>query len=316
MSLPTNTSRPAPPQPKTVVLIPCLNEEITIGKVVRDFRVALPEAEIHVFDNNSTDGTAAAAKQAGAIVTAEKRPGKGFVVRSMFQSIEADIYVLVDGDDTYAASEVGQLIDPVMGNQADMVVGTRLSSYHGGSFPSLHVLGNHLLTGIVNRVFRQNLADMLSGYRVLSRELVKSLPILSAGFEVETELTTRSLAHGFIIREIPLIYRERPQGSHSKLHTFRDGFRVILSIVNITRTYRPLAFFGVFALFFMAMGLLSGWVVIVDFMEDRYVEHVPLAILATGCMILGFLFLGVGMLLDSINERIKELTRLINMQRQ
>lgn len=296
--------------PRVAVLIPCLNEESTVGKVIDDFQQALPEAAIYVFDNNSTDGTARVAREHGGTVISEVRPGKGYVVQAMFRKVDADIYVMVDGDDTYSAAGVQQLIDGVTAGTADMVVGTRLMQYSEGSFRALHVFGNRLLTGIVNWMFRARLADMMSGYRAMSRELVKSVPVLSEGFEVETELTIRSLEHGFVIAEVPLAYQERPAGSVSKLRTFRDGFRVMGSIVNITRTYKPFTFFGAIGLLFLVTGLAVGGVVIADYLDDQYVEHVPLAILATGCMILSFFSVGTGIVLNTINERIKELASI------
>lgn len=294
--------------PRIAVLIPCLNEETTVGKVVDDFRAALPEANIVVFDNNSTDRTAAVAAARGARVLAEMRRGKGYVVDAMFGKIDADIYVLVDGDDTYSARDVGRLVEPVIAGRADMAVGSRLSEFGSGSFRQLHVLGNRFLTGMVNWAFKTKLQDLLSGYRVMTRELVKSVPILSTGFEVETELTLRALDRGFIITEVPLPYGARPEGSFSKLRTFHDGFRVIASVGNIMRAYRPFAFFGLIGLFFTLVGLVAGGVVILDFMEDRFVEHVPLAILATGCMILAFSAFGIGIVLDTLNARFREIS--------
>ncbi len=301
------------PQPSTTrhatgrvaVLIPCLNEEITIAKVVRDFRAALPHADVYVFDNGSTDRSADVARGAGAVVLREKRPGKGFVVQAMFHKVDADFYLMVDGDDTYAASGAEKLLAPLIAEEADMVVGSRLSTYSQGSFRSLHIFGNRILTGIVNRIFNTRITDMMSGYRALTREVAKSVPVLSSGFEVETELTLRVLDRGYLIREVPLPYRERPAGSVSKLRTFSDGFRVIASILNITRTYRPLTFFGLLGLGFFLAGLASGAVVIVEYMQIQFITHVPLAILATGCMILSFLSVSIGLVLSTVGEQIK-----------
>ena len=299
-----------PENPRIAVLIPCLNEERTVGKVIDDFRAALPSATIYVYDNNSTDRTAAVAGEHGAQVVREPRLGKGHVMAAMFRKVEADLYVLVDGDDTYDAAGVAQLLAPLRDGVADMTVGSRLKVYSEDSFRALHVLGNRVLTGLVNRIFPAQLSDMMSGYRAMTRELVKSVPVLSEGFEVETELTIRSLELGFLITEVPLPYRERPSGSVSKLRTFRDGFRVAGSIVNITRTYKPFTFFGLLGLLFMAVGLGVGSVVIADYVLDRYVEHVPLAILATGCMILAFFSIATGVLLNTMNERIRELATI------
>lgn len=302
------------PTPRVAVIIPCLNEEITIGKVVDDFRAALPEAAIYVFDNNSTDRTAEVARAHGAVVLKEKRPGKGFVVQSMLAKVEADYYLMVDGDDTYSAAHARQLLAPLLEQRADMTVGTRLTEFTRGSFRSLHLLGNKVLTGIINWAFGTRLTDMLSGYRGLTRELAKSVAILSQGFEVETELTVRTLEGGFLVLELPLPYRERPAGSVSKLRTFRDGWRVGLTILNITRTYRPLTFYGLIGLLFLIAGALSGVVVIADYFDDRYVEHVPLAILATGCMILAALNFTIGLVLNTISERMRELAYLVRLR--
>lgn len=303
------TERAAPP--RIVVMVPCLNEEVTIGKVVDDFRAALPEAEIVVFDNGSTDRTAEVARAHGARVVREKRRGKGFVMDAMFRKLDADYFVLVDGDDTYSAPDVRKLMEPVLAERADMAVGSRLARFDQGSFRALHVVGNRLLTGLVNWIFETGLTDMLSGYRVMTAELVKSVPLLSGGFEVETELTLRTLEHQFVIEEVPLPYYARPAGSHSKLRTFRDGLRVMFSIVNITRSYRPWTFFGVIGLLFGLAGLVTGAVVIQDYMEDQFVDRVPLAILATGCMIIAFLSFAIGTVLNSVNARFRELAHTL-----
>ena len=229
---------------KIVILIPCLNEEITIGKVIHDFQDAIPEAKIIVFDNNSTDRTAAIARECGAEVIPESRPGKGYVVASMFRKVDADYYVIVDGDDTYSAEHVRKLLEPVMKEQADMAVAVRLAEYTATSFRPLHVFGNNLVRRLVNWIFKSNLSDIMSGYRAFSRELVQSIPILSSGFEVETEMTIRILDYGFRIKEVPLPYRERPEGSVSKLRTFHDGFRVLAEITRIAKAYKPFTFFG------------------------------------------------------------------------
>jgi glycosyltransferase involved in cell wall biosynthesis len=297
------------------VIIPCLNEEITIAKVVRDFRAALPHANIYVFDNGSTDRSTEVARGAGAVVMREKRPGKGFVVQSMLRRVDADYYLMVDGDDTYAAAGAEKLLAPLIADEADMAVGSRLSTYSRGSFRSLHVFGNRMMTGLVNRIFNTRITDMMSGYRAFTREVAKSVPVLSSGFEVETELTLRVLDRGFVIREVPLPYRERPEGSVSKLRTFSDGLRVIASILNITRTYRPLAFFGAIGLFFFLAGLAAGIPTIVEFIQIRYVTHVPLAILATGCMILSFLSGAIGLVLSTIGRQVKAAVEVLLLNR-
>ena len=297
---------------KIVILIPCLNEEITIGKVIHDFQDAIPEAKIIVFDNNSTDRTAAIVRECGAEVIPESRPGKGHVVASMFRKVDADYYVIVDGDDTYSAEHVRKLLEPVMKEQADMAVAVRLAEYTATSFRPLHVFGNNLVRRLVNWIFKSNLSDIMSGYRAYSRELVQSIPILSSGFEVETEMTIRILDYGFRIKEVPLPYRERPEGSVSKLRTFHDGFRVLAEIARIAKAYKPFTFFGGIGLaFILAGGILGIWVIL-DYLEDEYVNKVPTAILATGFMLLGFGSMGIGILLNTISYRFRENMRQLH----
>ncbi len=297
---------------KIVILIPCLNEEITIGKVIHDFQDAIPEAKIIVFDNNSTDRTAAIVRECGAEVIPESRPGKGHVVASMFRKVDADYYVIVDGDDTYSAEHVRKLLEPVMKEQADMAVAVRLAEYTATSFRPLHVFGNNLVRRLVNWIFKSNLSDIMSGYRAYSRELVQSIPILSSGFEVETEMTIRILDYGFRIKEVPLPYRERPEGSVSKLRTFHDGFRVLAEIARIAKAYKPFTFFGGIGLaFILAGGILGIWVIL-DYLEDEYVNKVPTAILATGFMLLGFGSMGIGSLLNTISYRFRENMRQLH----
>jgi len=297
---------------KIVILIPCINEEITIGKVINDFQDTIPEAKIIIFDNNSTDRTSAIARECGAEVIRESRPGKGHVVASMFRKVDADYYVIVDGDDTYSAEHVWKLLEPVMKEQADMAVAVRLAEYAARSFQPLHVFGNNLVRRLVNWIFNSNLSDIMSGYRAFSRELVQSIPILSSGFEVETEMTIRILDYGFRIKEVPLPYRERPEGSVSKLRTFHDGFRVLAEIARITKAYKPFTFFGGIGLAFILAGGISGIWVILDYLEDEYVNKVPTAILATGFMLLGFGSMGIGILLNTISYRFRENMRQLH----
>jgi len=297
---------------KIVILIPCLNEEITIGKVIHDFQDAIPESKIIVFDNNSTDRTVAIARECGVEVIPESCLGKGHVVASMFRKVDADYYVIVDGDDTYSAEHVRKLLEPVMKEQADMAVAVRLAEYTATSFRPLHVFGNNLVRRLVNWIFKSNLSDIMSGYRAYSRELVQSIPILSSGFEVETEMTIRILDYGFRIKEVPLPYRERPDGSVSKLRTFHDGFRVLAEIARIAKAYKPFTFFGGIGLAFILAGGISGIWVILDYLEDEYVNRVPTAILATGFMLLGFGSMGIGILLNTINYRFRENMRQLH----
>jgi glycosyltransferase involved in cell wall biosynthesis len=298
---------------KTAVLIPCYNEEVTIRKVIDDFRRQLPDATIYVYDNNSADDTARIAAEAGAVVVSEKRQGKGFVMASMFEDIDADVYVMIDGDDTYPAENVHELIRPVAEGKADMTVGTRLVEYADRSFRPLHVFGNALVVKLVNRVFHSNLTDIMSGYRVFNRDFVKRIPLVSKGFEVETQMTLQALYYDFVIAEVPIPYRERPEGSFSKLRTYSDGTRVLLKILDIFRAYRPLAFFSAIAFVLICLGLLIGSVPIVEFFMTGYVTHLPSAVLASGIMIIAVISLAIGIILDSMNHRVREVMRAIAM---
>jgi hypothetical protein len=233
----------------------------------------------------------------------------------MLAKVDADLYLMVDGDDTYSAAHAIDLLQPLIDQKADMTVGTRLTEFKHGAFPSLHLLGNRVLTGLINWAFSANLNDMLSGYRGITREVAKSIAILSAGFEVETELTVRTLEGGFVILETPIPYRERPAGSVSKLRTFRDGWRVGTTIINVTRTYRPLTFYGLIGMFFFLGGAVAGWFVILDYLDDHYIEHVPLAVLATGCMILAALNFSIGLLLNTMSARMREVAYLVRLGR-
>jgi glycosyltransferase involved in cell wall biosynthesis len=289
------------------VLIPCYNEEVTIEKVIRDFREALPEATIYVYDNNSTDKTAAIAARQGAIVRRESRQGKGFVVQAMFRDIDADFYLLVDGDDTYPASHAKKLLEPVMSGEYDMSVGTRLANNEDEAFPRFHVFGNYLTRSLINRLFRMNLRDIFSGYRCFSRQFVKACPVMSRGFEIETELTLQALNKRFKIFECDIPYGARPEGSISKLSTFKDGLIVLNTIFRIFRDYKPLVFFFTLGSIGLLAGALSGWVVVKEFIDTRYITHVPLAIFAVGSVLVSFLFYGVGLILDTINRRFNEI---------
>ena len=288
-------------------IIPCYNEELTISKVIDDFKKIVPKAKIYVFDNNSKDKTAEIAKSSGAVVIKEKRQGKGYVVQSMFNKIDAGIYIMVDGDDTYDLSQVHQMISMVLNDEADMVVGTRLETYTDKSFRPFHTFGNKLVKSLINKLFRTNLRDIMSGLRVMNRAFVKNINIMASGFEVETEMTIKALKYGFMIRELDINYKERPAGSFSKLNTFKDGARVIKTIFIIFKDYRPLLFFSVVALFFLLISLLSGYIVVDEFIETRYITHVPLAIFASGTMILAIISFVTGIILDSVNRRVDEL---------
>lgn len=288
-------------------LVPCFNEELTIGKVISDFKSIVPEAKIYIYDNNSTDKTAEIAESSGAIVIKEKRQGKGYVVQSMFNKVDADIYIMVDGDDTYDLSQVNKMISMVIDDEADMVVGTRLETFTEKSFRPFHTFGNKLVKSLINKLFRTNLKDIMSGFRVMSRAFVKNINIMASGFEVETEMTIKALKYGFMIKELDIKYKERPAGSFSKLNTLKDGSRVIKTIFIIFKDYRPLLFFSMVALFFLLISLCSGYVVVDEFVKTRYITHVPLAIFASGTMILAIISFVTGIILDSVNRRFDEL---------
>jgi len=289
---------------KIAVLIPCYNEESTVAQVVSDFREQLPQAEIHVYDNASDDETVRKALAAGAIVTSEPRRGKGRAIRSMFRDINADIYVMVDGDRTYPAEVVHQLIEPILTKQADMVVGDRLTGagYEQTQQRRFHRFGNRLVRGLINRLFNARLCDIMSGYRTFNPVFVKTMPILSKGFEIETEMTLHALDKDFKIKEVQIDYRERPPGSVSKLSTLSDGIKVLKTLFWIFKDFKPLLFFSGMSLIFMLFGLVAGMLPILDYLQFRYVQHVPLAILAVGLIILAMLFFSVGLILDTVTK--------------
>lgn len=304
--------------PRIAVLVPCFNEELTIGRVVRDFKKALPEARVYVVDNRSTDETAAIALDAGAFVLKEPRQGKGYVVDRMLREIDADFYIMVDGDDTYPASHARQMLAPVLAGEADMVVGARLAVYTEQAFRPLHVFGNHLVRRLVNWIGGVALTDILSGYRAYNRRVVEQMPALSSGFEIETDMTIQLLYYRLKIVEVQVPYRERPEGSTSKLSTFRDGFRVLWKIFTLFRSVKPLTFFGGLAILCCAAGVLAGVPPIVDYVTrpDHFITHVPLAILATGLMLLAAGFAFLGLLLHALNWRILELHNVLTRPHQ
>ncbi len=296
---------------KIAVLIPCYNEGLTVGKVITDLRNALPEATVFVFDNNSTDRTSEIAHSLDAIVVKEKRQGKGFVVQSMFRKIDADIYVMIDGDDTYDISRITDMIDMVSTDNADMVVGNRLKTYTTHAFRPLHTFGNKLVRFLINRLFKSKSRDIMSGFRVMNRSFVRNINIMSSGFEVETEMSIKALKYGYVIKEMDINYRERPAGSISKLNTMKDGLLVLKTIFIIFRDYRPLLFFSASSVVLLFISLLSGFVIIKEFLETRYITHVPLAIFASGTMILSIILFVTGVILDSANRRFDEIYNFI-----
>lgn len=300
-------------EPSIAVLVPCLNEEAAIGKVVSDFRAALPTATVYVYDNNSTDKTIEVATAAGAVVRRERRPGKGNVVRRMFQDIEADIYVMVDGDDTYDAAVAPQLVDRLLDEQLDMVVGRRIET-HQAAYRAGHRLGNRVLTGMVARLFGAQIEDMLSGYRVFSRRFVKSFPSSSREFEIETELTVHAMQMRMAVSEIDTDYKERPPGSTSKLRTFRDGWRILLTIMNLVRNERPLLFFALIALLLVAIATALGVPIIFDYLDTGLVPRFPTAILASALMVIAVIALATGAILDVVAHVRREAKRLVYLQ--
>jgi glycosyltransferase involved in cell wall biosynthesis len=293
------------------VLIPCYNEQETVATVVNDFKFHLPHAKIYVYDNNSTDQTVRRAIESGASVRHEYKQGKGNVVRTMFREIIADIYVMVDGDATYNAARVMDLIDPVVTGKADMTVATRLDKYEDQSFRSFHKFGNELIRQTINFLFRTNLRDVLSGYRCFSSRFIESISLLSKGFEVETELTLQALDKNLIVKEIPVEYYKRPEGSYSKLNTYLDGILVVKTIFSIFKDYRPLKFFSSVSILFFLLGIGLGTIPIIDFITTSKVFHPSTAVLASALILLSILSLTTGLVLDTINRRHRELYQLV-----
>ena len=296
---------------KIAVLIPCYNEAVTIEKVVKDFRKELPDAEIYVYDNNSTDGTGEIAKKAGAIVRREFRQGKGNVVRSMFHDIDADCYIMIDGDDTYEASHAKEMTEYVLRDGADMVIGDRLSStYFTENKRLFHNFGNKLVRFLINKLFKSNVQDIMTGYRAFSKKFVKTFPVISKGFEIETEMTIHALDKNFYIKEIPITYRDRPEGSESKLNTVQDGIKVVKTIKNLFKEYKPFLFFGSVAavMFILAISLFIP--VFIDFMHTGLVERFPTLIISCIFGVIGSLSMVCGVILDVIVKKHRQLYEL------
>lgn len=286
---------------RVAILLPCFNEEPTIGKVVRDFRAALPEAEIYVYDNNSMDGTAQVAAAAGAIVRREPVQGKGNVIRRMFREVEADAYIMADGDDTYPADQAEALLRPVLEEGADMVIGDRLSStYFEQNKRPFHNGGNRVVRWLIRRFWHTDIHDIMTGYRAFSRAFVKSFPVMSAGFEIETEMTIHALDRRFLLREVPVAYRDRPEGSVSKLNTFSDGLSVLRTIILLYKEYRPLRFFTWLAALLALAGVLMLVPVLVEYFRTGLVPRFPTLIVALFLMLAALLSLFTGLCLDVI----------------
>ena len=287
---------------KVAVLIPCYNEAVTIGKVVDDFKRVLPDADIYVYDNNSKDGTADIAREHGAIVKFEGRQGKGNVVRSMFRDIDADYYLLVDGDDTYPAEAAPALLEPLRADRADMTVGDRLSngSYGEENDRAFHGFGNDLVRFLIKAIYGFEFSDVMTGYRAYNKVFAKTMPVLSPGFEIETELSIHAVDKRWRIAEVPIDYRDRPEGSESKLSTFSDGFKVLMMILSLFKDYKPLALFSWVALLFVALGLIAGVPVIAQFAATGLVPRLPSALLAVGLVFVGLLAFTCGLILDTV----------------
>lgn len=286
---------------RVAVLVPCYNEEAAIAKVVEDFQAALPDAAVYVYDNNSKDQTAARARAAGAVVRNEARQGKGNVVRRMFADIEADIYVLVDGDDTYDAGASPRMIAQMISDGADLLTARRIHT-DAAAYRTGHLLGNRMLTGLTALLFNVHLSDMLSGYRVFSRRFVKSFPFTAEGFAIETELTVHAVRLMMPMTELDTRYKERPAGSVSKLNTYRDGLRILGTIAYLVREERPLVFFSTIALLFAAVAALIGAPVVSEYLHTGLVPRLPTAVLATGLMVIACLSLTCGLILDTVTR--------------
>ncbi|HEX8662553.1 MAG TPA: glycosyltransferase family 2 protein [Beijerinckiaceae bacterium] len=296
--------------PRIAVLIPCYNEELTIASVVREFRAALPQAEVYVYDNNSKDRTVEVARAAGATVRSERRQGKGNVVRRMFADIDADVYVLVDGDDTYEAAAAPRLVAELIDNDFDFVNGARVSTA-AAAYRRGHRFGNYALTELVRVIFGRQFTDMLSGYKALSARFVKSFPAMSSGFETETELAVHALELRMPCGEVETVYKERPEGSVSKLNTYRDGFRILKLIARLVKDERPLQFFGLAGLFMVLVAIVLGAPVVVAYLETGLVLRLPTAILSVGLVILGVLSFLAGLILDMVTRTRQEMKRLV-----
>lgn len=289
---------------KIAVLLPCFNEGITIGKVVRDFRAALPDADIYVYDNNSTDNTADAAREAGAIVRREPMQGKGNVIRRMFREVEADCYLMADGDDTYPADQALQMVRPVLEEGVDMVIGDRLSStYFEENKRPFHNSGNRVVRWLICRFWKTEVHDIMTGYRAFSRRFVKMFPVMSGNFEIETEMTIHALDKRFLLREVPIVYRDRPAGSVSKLNTFSDGMKVLKTIVVLFKEYKPMRFFGWLAALLAVLSIILVIPVLVDYFQTGLVPRFPTLMVSVFLLMSALLALFTGLCLDVIVDK-------------
>lgn len=300
-----------PPSPTIAIAIPCYQEEKTIAQVVTDFKTQLPAAVVYVFDNNCTDRTAEFARAAGATVIREKKQGKGHVVTTLFEIVEADIIIMIDGDGTYDASAVHRLLAPILAGDADMVVAARLQQYSDKSFRKFHVAGNQMVCWIINRIFGASISDIFSGYRAFTRDCALTIPITSHGFDVETELTVQSLYRGQVVKEIEAPYGERPSGSFSKLRTIPDGIRVLLRLFLLLRAYKPLTLFGSLFIALLLVSLAAAVLPVAELIQYHRVISRASAILAISGFMLACLSLSLGLVLSSINHRFLELERVV-----
>lgn len=294
---------------RIAVLVPCYNEERNVASVVEDFKKELPEADIYVYDNNCTDQTVQEARKAGALIGHERRQGKGHVVRTMFREVEADYYVMVDGDGTYPASRVHDLLRPVMEGDADMVLGSRLHPRTKSRFKPLNLIGNRIFLFIINALFRLKITDLLTGYRAFNRKFVKSVPLLSVGFEIETELTVKCIERGYRIVEVPTTLGERAPGSSSKIRVLRDGFLIFFTMFSLLRDYKPFTAFGALGLLFIALGSVPGVMAVKGYLAEGHLSSLFSALLALGLVLSGLFIIFTGLILHSISRRFQEVDR-------
>ncbi len=297
---------------KIAVLIPCYNEAKTIKKVVEDYKKALPEADIYVYDNNSSDHTDEIARKAGAIVKYEYRQGKGNVIRSMFKDIDADCYLMIDGDDTYPAENAKEMCDLILEKKADMVIGDRLSStYFTENKRPFHNFGNRLVRGLINFLFESDVRDIMTGYRAFSYEFVKTFPVLSKGFEIETEMTIHALDKNFLLKEVKVGYRDRPAGSVSKLNTYRDGFRVLKTIGRLFKEYKPTIFFSLLSLLFLIISFAFGIPVFAEYFKTGLVPRYPTLIFSGFMLMIAIILFACGLILEVVVKKHRQLFELM-----
>lgn len=297
---------------KIAVLIPCYNEAKTIEKVVKDYKKVLPDADIYVYDNNSTDGTDKIAKKAGAIIKYEYRQGKGNVIRSMFKDIEADCYLMIDGDDTYPCENAKEMCDLILNGKADMVIGDRLSStYFKENKRPFHNFGNRLVRGLINTLFKSKVRDIMTGYRAFSYEFVKTFPVLSKGFEIETEMTIHALDKNFLLKEIPVEYRDRPDGSESKLSTYSDGFKVLKTIGRLFKEYKPTIFFTLISLLFLVISVIFAVPVFKEYFQTGLVPRYPTLIFSGFMLMISILLFVCGLILEVVVKKHRQLFEIL-----